>query len=74
MGTGTTTTGTGAAAAVTVTSTSSTVAVGGTATISAVVSDSNNSPVNGVHGYVFSDGRQRRAHDSHDGCDRHCDH
>ena len=48
VGTGTTTTGTGAAAAVTVTSTSSTVAVGGTATISAVVSDSNNSPVNGV--------------------------
>jgi hypothetical protein len=47
VGTGTTT-GTGGAAAVTVTSTSSTVAVGGTATISAVVTDTNNNPVNGT--------------------------
>lgn len=47
VGTGTTT-GTGSAAAVTVTSSASTVAAGGTATISAVVSDSNNSPVNGA--------------------------
>jgi Bacterial Ig-like domain (group 1) len=46
VGTGTTT-GTGGAAAVTVTSSASTVAAGGTATISAVVSDTNNSPVNG---------------------------
>jgi hypothetical protein len=47
VGTGTST-GTGSAAAVTVTSSASTVAAGGTATISAVVSDSNNSPVNGA--------------------------